>query len=109
MTGSLPEYARVVVAAAPDDEGAQAVARDLRDAGVEVVWSGLGSSAAALVATVLQEDPIALVVPGGGPATGRAIRAALVQAGVDDVPVITGDGTPEDVVDRLRETLGGGP
>lgn len=113
VTGRPLPYVRVVLAAAPDDVGAETVARRLRDAGVEVVFTALpvdpAAGARALAATVLQEDPDALVLPGTGPRGTATLRAALAAAGLDDVPVVTADGTPDEVVGRLRETLDGAP
>ncbi len=103
MTGSLRAHPRIVVAEVAPDDAAESVARALRDAGAEIVYTVLHDDAPRLAAAVLQEDPAAVVVPDEAAAT--LVRAELANRGLDDVPVITAAGTPDDVVDRVRETL----
>ncbi|MGZ4450037.1 MAG: cobalamin-dependent protein [Nocardioides sp.] len=88
----------------PEEAGAGALARVLRDAGHEVVWAGPGQAPEQLVAACLQEDAdlLAVAVPAEG-ATGELIPTleGLLQAadatdiGVRLVPAGT---PPADVV-----------
>ncbi|WP_448641089.1 cobalamin B12-binding domain-containing protein [Geodermatophilus sp. URMC 63] len=81
------ERLRVVVAGpdAPEDPRAVSLARALRDAGAEVVLTGVPRSAAALAATVVQEDADAVGVAGAPPDLLAAVLEQLAAAGVDDV------------------------
>ena len=99
---TAPERLRVVVAGpeGPGDPRAVAVARALRDAGAEVVLTGVATSAGRLAATVVQEDADAVVVADPPP----GLPGALAAAGADDVAVVVlGDGgtPPGDVVAEL--------
>jgi methylmalonyl-CoA mutase cobalamin-binding subunit len=64
------------------DRGARIVARALRDAGMEVVYTGRHVSVAYIVDTAIEEDVDVIV--GGTVATG-AERQALLDLGVADV------------------------
>ncbi|MGY1744610.1 methylmalonyl-CoA mutase [Blastococcus sp. SYSU D00695] len=118
------ERLRVVVAepgaggGSPDVPAAIALARALRDAGAEVVHTGVGGSPAQLAATLVQEDADALGLAGGPPALLAEVLGLAARAGADDVAGFLlgategdlpggvrafGPGTPpEDVVAWLR-------
>ena len=119
MTGD--ERLRVVVAGpdGQDDPRAVALARALRDAGAEVVLTGVVTSADRLAATVVQEDADAVGLAGAPAGTPAALLDRLAAAGADDVAVFVlgeageqpggvlrfPDGTPPDeVVAALRAT-----
>jgi hypothetical protein len=97
---------RVVVAgghdrSAGDGHGrsaADAVARDLRDAGMEVVRIRDGAPAA-VVRSCVQEDAVAVCVPGA--ADVAAVRAALAAEGAADVLVVDVE-TRDDVAAMIR-------
>ena len=113
---SPAERLRVVVAGpdAPQDPRAVSLARALRDAGAEVVLTGVPRSGAQLAATVLQEDADAVGLAGAPPELLADVLERLAGAGVDDVTafVLGGpdagdlpagvrrfpDGTPPDAV-----------
>jgi methylmalonyl-CoA mutase cobalamin-binding subunit len=76
---------RVVVAGGHDRSAADAVARALRDSGMEVVRIRDGS-VAAVVRSCVQEDAAAVCVPGA--AQVAAVRAALAADGAADVLVV---------------------
>ncbi len=84
---------RIVVAGAtsggPDGRGAS-IARALRDAGTEVVWTGSGQLPEQIVRTVVQEDADALVVVLDGGTDKNPLRrtvALLLQHDAADVAV----------------------
>ena len=87
------ERIRVVVAAPGDDGGdrvAVAVARGLRDAGMEVVYAGRRQSAEQLADTVVQEDADAVglpVLPPQAAALPARLAALLADRGMVDVLV----------------------
>ena len=99
---------RVVVAKAGldgHDRGAKIVARALRDAGVEVIYTGLHQTPEQIVATALQEDAdgIGLSVLSGAHLTQfRLVTELLAASDADDIVVFGGGIIPEDDVAELR-------
>jgi methylmalonyl-CoA mutase C-terminal domain/subunit len=76
------------------DRGAKVVASALRDAGMEVIYSGLHQTPDALVSTAVQEDVdvIALsILSGAHMALFRRVMELLEEKGVEDV-LVTGGG-----------------
>ena len=106
MTGSPP---RVVIAKPGldgHDRGAKVVARALRDAGVEVVYTGLHQTPEQIAETVIQEDAdaVGLSILSGAHMTlfPRIIEELKVrQAG--DVLVFAGGIIPEADIPQLKE------
>ncbi len=113
---------RVVVAGpdGPDAATAVALARALRDAGVEVVLAGPATSADGLAATVVQEDADAVALTGAPPDLPAGLLDRLAAVGADDVVVVAvedvaapspgvrrfpRDTAPDDVVAALRSAL----
>ena len=111
----LPEQAgspiRVVVAKPGldgHDRGAKVVARALRDAGMEVVYTGLHQTPEQIVETVVQEDAdaVGLSVLSGAHMTLFARLAELMnERGIDDVVVFGGGIIPDEDLPEL-ERLG---
>ena len=108
----MHERIRVVVAG-PDRDGgdptAEILARAMRDAGMEVVYTDRPHAPRQLVATVVQEDAdaVGLALPEGADEAplGQLIEL-LAERGVDDVVVFAGGrGEPAEVVAWLRERL----
>ena len=103
MTSAAPAAGRVrVVVAKPGldghDRGAKVVARALRDAGMEVVYTGLHQTPEQIVETVVQEDAdaVGLSVLSGAHMTLFARLAELLrERGIDDVVVFGGGIIPE--------------
>ncbi|RBY80120.1 methylmalonyl-CoA mutase [Blastococcus sp. TF02-09] len=100
----MDERIRVVVAGPGRGEGdrtAEVLARALRDAGMEVVYTDRPHAPGRLAATVVQEDAdaVGVVLPrDGDPAPLAGLAAALTGRGVDDVlPFAVADGTPPGV------------
>ena len=90
------------------DRGAKIVARALRDAGLEVIYTGLHQTPEQVVATALQEDVDAIglsVLSGAHMYLFGRILELLREKGVDDVVVFGGGIIPPEDVERLK-TMG---
>jgi len=90
------------------DRGAQVVARALRDAGMEVVYTGLHQSIPAIVQAAIQEDVDVIglsVLSGAHVALARKLMEALQDTGADDKLVVMG-GTISANDTRALEELG---
>ena len=103
-----PGRIRVVVAKPGldgHDRGAKVVARALRDAGMEVVYTGLHQTPEQIVETALQEDAdcIGLSVLSGAHLTLFArVMELLAERGADDVVVFGGGIIPKEDMEQLR-------
>jgi methylmalonyl-CoA mutase, C-terminal domain len=88
------------------DRGAKVVARALRDAGFEVVFTGIRQRVEDIVAIALQEDVavVGLSILSGAhlALTARTVEG-LRAAGAGDITVIVGGTVPAADVPRLRE------
>ncbi len=104
MTGRV----RVVVAKPGldgHDRGAKVVARALRDAGMEVIYTGLHQTPEQIVETTIQEDAdcVGLSILSGAHLTLMPKVVELLRArGADDVVVFGGGIIPEDDVAILE-------
>ena len=77
------------------DRGARVVALALRDAGMEVVWTGRQQSPEQIAATVVQEDADAVGVSSADLSLATRLAELLLDRGLDDV-VVFGGGTLSD-------------
>ena len=80
------------------DRGAKVVARALRDAGFEVIYTGLHQSPAAVANTALQEDVDAVglsILSGAHRSLFPAVRKALDRLGMQDVLLFGGGIIPQ--------------
>ena len=87
------------------DRGAKVVARALRDAGMEVIYTGLHQTPEQVVAAVVEEDAqaVGLSVHSGAHLTlFPRVTELLQQAGADDVLVFGGGIIPPEDVETLR-------
>jgi methylmalonyl-CoA mutase C-terminal domain/subunit len=87
------------------DRGAKVVARALRDAGMEVVYTGLHQTPEQIVDTVVQEDAdaVGLSVLSGAHMTLFARLSELMrERGVDDVVVFGGGIIPDEDIPQLE-------
>ncbi len=88
------------------DRGAKVVARALRDAGMEVIYTGLHQTPEAIVEAALQEDVdvVGLSILSGAHMTMfPRVRELLLEKGAERV-VITGGGIlPEDDIAELQK------
>jgi methylmalonyl-CoA mutase C-terminal domain/subunit len=88
------------------DRGAKVIARALRDAGMEVVYTGLRQTPEQIVQAAIQEDAdvIALsILSGAHNHLFPRVMELLAQKGVDDVLVIGGGVIPEDDIPSLKK------
>jgi len=90
------------------DHGAKVVSRALRDAGVEVIYTGFRMTPEKIVATALQEsvDAIGISMLSGAHMTAfPRIVNLCKEKGLDDVVVFGGGVIPQDDIDQLK-TMG---
>jgi methylmalonyl-CoA mutase C-terminal domain/subunit len=88
------------------DRGAKVVARALRDAGMEVIYTGLHQSAEMVVETAIQEDVdvVGLSLLSGAHMTLFVDVAKLMrQKGLKDVLIVGGGIIPEQDVPKLKK------
>jgi len=88
------------------DRGAKVVARALRDAGMEVIYTGLRQTPEQIAETVLQEDVDVLglsILSGAHMALFPKIIELMKQKGIDDVLVFAGGIIPEEDVPSLKK------
>jgi methylmalonyl-CoA mutase C-terminal domain/subunit len=113
MTDPAPSGKKIrVVVAKPGldghDRGAKIIARALRDAGMEVIYTGLHQTPEQIVETVIQEDAHAVglsILSGAHMTLVPRVVALLREQGVDDVLVTVGGTIPGDDIPEL-ERLG---
>jgi methylmalonyl-CoA mutase C-terminal domain/subunit len=87
------------------DRGAKVVARALRDAGFEVVYTGLHQTPDMIAASAVQEDVDAVglsIMSGAHNTLFPAVIEALRARGADDIVVFGGGIIPDDDLERLR-------
>ena len=88
------------------DRGAKIIARALRDAGMEVIYTGLHQTPEQIVETVLQEDADAVglsILSGAHMTLVPRIVELLKEQGVDDVLLTVGGTIPNDDIAPLKE------
>ncbi|HEU5162792.1 MAG TPA: cobalamin B12-binding domain-containing protein [Thermoanaerobaculia bacterium] len=88
------------------DRGAKVVARALRDAGMEVIYTGLRQTPEQIVAAAIQEDVDAIglsILSGAHNVLFPEIMRLLASQGASDIPVFAGGIIPEQDVAKLRE------
>jgi methylmalonyl-CoA mutase, C-terminal domain len=105
-----PERTVRVVVAKPGldghDRGAKIVARALRDAGFEVIYTGLHQTPEQIVATAVQEDADAIglsVLSGAHNYLFKRVLELLKEKGADDVAVFGGGIIPPEDIAALKE------
>ena len=88
------------------DRGAKVVARALRDAGMEVIYTGLRQTPEQIVSAVVQEDADALglsILSGAHDYLFPRIVELLKQEGRDDVLVVAGGIFPREDLQGIEE------
>jgi len=88
------------------DRGAKIIARAFRDAGFEVIYTGLHQTPEQIVAASIQEDVdcIALSILSGAHNTLLpAVYQLLKEKGADDIVLMAGGVIPEDDIPGLKE------
>jgi methylmalonyl-CoA mutase, C-terminal domain len=109
MTETTARKIRVVVAKPGldgHDRGAKIVARALRDAGMEVIYTGLHQTPEQIVETVLQEDADAVglsILSGAHMTLVPKVVELLKAEGADDVLVTVGGTIPGDDIPELKQ------
>ena len=111
MPESTPSSKKIrVVVAKPGldghDRGAKIIARALRDAGMEVIYTGLHQTPEQIVETVIQEDADAVglsILSGAHMTLVPRIVSLLSEQGIDDVVVTVGGTIPSDDIPELKD------
>jgi methylmalonyl-CoA mutase C-terminal domain/subunit len=108
MSAASGEHIRVIVGKPGldgHDRGAKVVARALRDAGIEVIYTGLHQTPEQIVATAIAEDAdlIGLSILSGAHMTlFQAVLDQLRERGAGDIAVFGGGIIPEDDIPKLE-------
>lgn len=110
MNSRLSERKIRVLVAKPGldghDRGAKIIARALRDAGMEVIYTGLRQTPEMIAAAALQEDVDAVgvsILSGAHNTLCPRIIALLHERGMDDCLVLVGGIVPQEDIVRLKE------
>jgi methylmalonyl-CoA mutase C-terminal domain/subunit len=104
----VPATIRVVIAKPGldgHDRGAKIIARALRDAGMEVIYTGLHQTPEQIVETAIQEDADAVgvsILSGAHMTLVPRIVEGLRANGADDVLVVVGGTIPPDDAEELK-------
>jgi methylmalonyl-CoA mutase C-terminal domain/subunit len=88
------------------DRGAKVIARALRDAGMEVVYTGIRQTPEMIAEAALQEDVDVIgmsILSGAHMALFPKVMELLHQNGMDDVLVVAGGIIPDEDVPALNE------
>src|SRR5947209_8133876 len=88
------------------DRGAKVIARALRDAGMEVIYTGLRQTPEMIAAAALQEDVDAVgvsILSGAHNTLCPRIVELLRERGMDDCLVIVGGIIPQEDIRRIKE------
>ena len=104
-----PRKLRVVVAKPGldgHDRGAKIIARALRDAGMEVIYTGLHQTPEQIAETVIQEDAHAIglsILSGAHMTLVPRVAELLKEQGADDVVLTVGGTIPADDIPELKK------
>jgi methylmalonyl-CoA mutase C-terminal domain/subunit len=88
------------------DRGAKVIARALRDAGMEVIYTGLRQTPEQIVAAALQEDADVIglsILSGAHNYICPRVMELLREKGLEDVLVVVGGIIPDLDIPRLKE------
>jgi methylmalonyl-CoA mutase, C-terminal domain len=88
------------------DRGAKVIARALRDAGMEVIYTGLRQTPEQVASAALQEDADVIglsILSGAHMHICPRLMQLLREKGMDDVLVVVGGIIPDVDIPRLRE------
>jgi methylmalonyl-CoA mutase C-terminal domain/subunit len=88
------------------DRGAKVIARALRDAGMEVVYTGIRQTPEMIAEAALQEDVDVVgmsILSGAHMALFPRVLDLLREAGMDDVLVVAGGIIPDEDMPALRD------
>lgn len=110
MVNPLQRPVRVLVAKVGldgHDRGAKVIAAALRDAGMEVIYTGLRQTPEMVVSAALQEDVDAIgvsILSGAHMTVFPRIMSLMKEKGMDDVLLTGGGIIPEADMQQLNET-----
>jgi methylmalonyl-CoA mutase C-terminal domain/subunit len=88
------------------DRGARIIARTYRDAGFEVIYTGLHQTPEQIVNAAIQEDVDLVgfsILSGAHFALISEIKRLLKEKGADDIPIIGGGVIPDEDIPKLKE------
>jgi methylmalonyl-CoA mutase C-terminal domain/subunit len=88
------------------DRGAKVIARALRDAGMEVIYTGLRQTPEQIASAALQEDADVVglsILSGAHNHIAPRLMQLLKEKGLDDVLVVIGGIIPDVDIPRLKE------
>ena len=88
------------------ERGAWVVAYGLRDAGYEVIYTGLRQTPEEIAKAAIQEDVDVVglsILSGAHVSLSKSIKEKLKELGGDDIPIIVGGIIPEEDHARLKE------
>lgn len=88
------------------DRGAKIIARALRDAGFEVIYTGLHQTPEMIAEAAVQEDVDAVglsILSGAHMTLFPAVMTALKERGAEDVSVFGGGIVPQDDINALKQ------
>lgn len=88
------------------DRGAKVVCRALRDAGMEVIYTGLRRTPEEIVNAAVQEDADLIglsILSGAHPILFPKIMKLLKEKGAEDIPVIAGGIIPEKDIPKMKK------
>jgi len=88
------------------DRGAKIIARALRDAGFEVIYTGLHQTPEMIAEAAVQEDVDAVglsILSGAHMTLFPAVISALKERGAEDVAVFGGGIVPQDDISLLKQ------
>ena len=106
---NLPDSKIRVLVAKPGldghDRGAKVIARALRDAGMEVIYTGLRQTPEMIVSAALQEDVQVIglsILSGAHNAIVPRVMELLKEKNMDDVMVVVGGIVPDEDAEQLK-------
>jgi methylmalonyl-CoA mutase C-terminal domain/subunit len=106
--GATPLAGKRVLVAKPGldghDSGAKVIALALRDAGAEVIYTGLRKTPEFIVRVALDEDVAAVglsILSGSHKELAREVMDGLAAAGAGDIPVFVGGTIPPEDAEAL--------
>jgi len=88
------------------DRGAKVIARALKDAGFEVIYTGIRQTPEQIVSAALQEDVDVIgvsILSGAHTHHMNKLMEELKNAGAEDIPVVVGGTIPVIDVDELKK------
>jgi methylmalonyl-CoA mutase C-terminal domain/subunit len=110
MEVSMPVNKIRVLVAKPGldghDRGAKVICRALRDAGMEVIYTGLRRTPEEIVSAAIQEDADLIglsILSGAHPILLPRIIKLLKDKDAEDIPVIAGGIIPEKDIPRMKK------